>query len=211
MKSLPLTANPRSLVKSTGVKKLRREGRVPAVVYGRGSDPENLEIDAKELTNLINSTVAENILVELSVDGKSRLALLQDVQHHPLKGDVLHVDLHQVAENEVIEVVVPIQTVGEAIGVKVGGGLLEHVLHKVRVRSLPKDLPESIQVDVSPLETGHTLHIGDIVAPEGVTVLGDKNIPVCSIAKSRASRSEEGAAAAAAKAEGGEGEEKAQS
>ena len=193
-------------MRSAGVKKLRREGRVPAVVYGRKTEPENLEIDAKELENLIHSTVAENILVDLSVEGKNRLALLQDIQHHPLKGNVLHVDLHQVAEDEVIEVIVPIQTVGEAVGVKVGGGLLEHVLHKVRVRSLPKDLPESIEVDVSDLETGHTLHVGDIVAPEGVTVLGDKNIPVCSIAKSRASRSEEDAAAAAAKAGPGEGD-----
>jgi large subunit ribosomal protein L25 len=206
MKSLSLSANPRTLVRSAGVKKLRREGRVPAVVYGRKTEPENLEIDAKELENLIHSTVAENILVDLSVEGKNRLALLQDIQHHPLKGNVLHVDLHQVAEDEVIEVIVPIQTVGEAVGVKVGGGLLEHVLHKVRVRSLPKDLPESIEVDVSDLETGHTLHVGDIVAPEGVTVLGDKNIPVCSIAKSRASRSEEDAAAAAAKAGPGEGD-----
>ena len=207
MKSVPLTAYPRTLTRTAAVKKLRRQGRVPAVVYGPRMKPENIEVDTKEFEKLMHQTISENILVDLTVEGKNRLALVQEVQHHPLNRETLHVDLHEVAADEKVEITVPVETVGEAEGVRVEGGLLEHVLFKVRVRALPADLPECIEIDVTDMQMGQTFHIGDISAGEGVELLGDSNIPVVSVAKSRVGQSEDdAAAAAAAEAEAAEGE-----
>jgi large subunit ribosomal protein L25 len=107
---------------------------------------------------------------------------VQEVQHHVLDGDVLHVDFHEVSENEKVTVMVPVETVGEAVGVKTGGGVLEHVLFKLKVRALPKDLPEFIQIDVTHLELSKAIHIGEITPPANVEILGDKHIPVVAVA-----------------------------
>ena len=158
---------------------------MPAVIYGRQAKPQNLEIKSKDLENLIHHSVSENLLVDLSVDGdarQKRLALVQEIQHHALSGHALHVDLHEVAATEKVTIMVPVQSVGEASGVKNGGGVLEHVLFKLKIRALPKDLPEIIQVDVSSLEIGQSIYIGDIQAPEGCEVLGDKHISVIAVA-----------------------------
>ena len=171
---------------------------MPAVIYGREVKPQNLEISAKEIGDLILRSVSENLLVDLSVENDARskrLALVQEIQHHPLDGRLLHVDLHEVAENEKVTIMVPVETVGEAIGVKTGGGVLEHVLFKIRVRSLPKDLPEQIVVDVSSLELNKSIHLSDLKMPTGVEVLGDKNVPVVSVALPRAEEEETATAA----------------
>jgi large subunit ribosomal protein L25 len=189
MKSVALKAYPRSQVQRAEVKKLRASGRVPATIYGRQAKPQNLEISAKEISDLIHHSVSENLLVDLSVENDARskrLALVQEIQHHPLDGKVLHVDFHEVAENEKVTVHVPVETTGEAAGVKTGGGVLEHVLFKLKVRCLPKDLPEQIVVDVSHLEIGKAIHISDVKAPAGVEILGDKHITVVAVAAPRA-------------------------
>src|SRR5712671_7673121 len=125
MKSVALNAFPRALARRAGAKRLRAEGRVPAVIYGRQTQPQNLEVSAKEMETLIHHSVSENLLVDLAVKDDSRpkrLALVQEVQHHPLSGKVLHVDFHEVAEDEKVTVMVAVNTVGEAVGVKTGGG-----------------------------------------------------------------------------------------
>ena len=204
---------------------MRDTGRVPAIIYGRQAKPQNLEINAKEIGDLIHHSVSENLLVDLSVENDARarrLALVQEVQHHPLDGKVLHVDLHEVAENEKVIVQVPVETVGEAAGVKNSGGVLEHVMFKLKVRSLPKDLPEQIIIDVSHLELGKAVHLGEVKAPAGVEILGDKSMPVVTVAIPR-TEEEEAAATTPEEAvgagdvemikekkeEGEEGEEKA--
>ena len=189
MKSVPLKAYPRTLSRRAGAKRLRAAGRVPAVIYGRQTKPQNLEVNAKELEDLLHHSVSENVLVDLSVESDARpkrLALVQEIQHHPLEGDMLHVDFHEVAENEKVVVHVPLETTGEAAGVKNGGGVLEHVVFKVRVRALPKDLPEQIVVDVSHLELGKSIHLGDLIPPPGVEILGEKHLSVISVALPRA-------------------------
>src|SRR5215467_5879655 len=203
MKSVALNAFPRTLGRRAGAKKLRSEGRIPAIIYGRQAKPQNLEVNSKEMEDLIHHSVSENLLVDLAVkdDAKpKRLALVQEVQHHPLNGDVLHVDFHEVSENEKVVIMVPVETTGEAAGVKNSGGVLEHVLFKLKVRALPKDLPEQVVIDVTSLELNKSIHIGEIKAPEGVEIMGDKNIPVVSVAVPRAEEEAapaEGAAAAA--------------
>ena len=184
MKSLKLKAAPRTQVRRKGSKELRSAGRIPANIYGKSIAPQNLEIDSEAFIDLINSAHSEIVLVDLEVSGDSnaRLALVQDVQHHPLSGEVLHVDFHEVKSDEMITIRIPVEATGEAEGVKSGGGTLEHVLQKLRVTALPKDLPEQILVDVSALAVGQAIQIGQIPAPAGVTILGDKHLRVFSVA-----------------------------
>ncbi len=205
MKSVPLNATPRSLGRRAGAKKLRASGRIPAVIYGRQNQPQSLEISAKEMGDLIHHSLSENLLVDLAVKDDSRpkrLALVQEVQHHPLSGDVLHVDFHEVSENEKVVVQVPVETVGEAVGVKTGGGVLEHVLFKLKVRALPKDLPEQLIIDVSALELGRAIHIGEVKVPAGVEIIGDRNVPVVAVAMPRTEEEEAAATEAAPVAAG---------
>ena len=200
MKSVALNAFPRSLSKRIGTKKVRANGRIPAVIYGRHNKPENLELDEVELKNVVHGSISETVLVDLALNKAKRLALVKDIQHHPLSGKPLHVDLHEVAETEKVTINVPVETEGEAAGVKTGGGVLEHVLFKLKVRATPKDLPEVIRIDVSNLEIGKSIHIGEITPPQGVEILGNPEIPVVSVAAPVSEAQEaavlEGAAAA---------------
>jgi len=201
MKSVALNAFPRALGRRAGAKKLRTSGRIPAVIYGGQSKPQNLEVVSKEMNNLVHHSASENILVDLEVKDDARpkrLALVQEIQHHALSGNILHVDFHEVAENEKVTIMVPVETTGEAEGVKTGGGVLEHVLFKIKARALPKDLPEQIVVDVSKLNIGQAIHLGEIPAPAGVELIGDKNIPVIAVAAPRTEEEEAAEAAAAA-------------
>ena len=202
MKSVALKAFPRTKVRGGQVKQLRTAGRVPATIYGRETKPLNLELNSREFSDLLHHSASENLLVDLAVekDAKAkRLALVQEVQHHPISGKILHVDFHEVSETEKVTVQVPLETTGEAVGVK-AGGTLEHIQFKLKVRCLPKDLPDQITVDVSALEIGKSIHLGDIKAPEGVQIMGDKHITVISVSAPRAE--EEVAATAAAPAAG---------
>ena len=185
MKTVPLTAYTRAHTRGAAGKRLRAAGRVPAVIYGRKVQPQNVEVNRKDLENVTHHAASENLLLDLSIegDGGKRLVLVKEIQHHPIGGHPLHVDLHEVSENEKVTVMVPVETTGEAAGVKLGGGVLEHVLFKIKVRALPKDLPEVILVDVSHLEINQTMHLGDIKAPEGVEIIGDKGISVISVAE----------------------------
>jgi len=199
MKSVALNAFPRTLARRGGVKKLRSSGRIPAVIYGRQDKPQNLEVNAKELGDLIHHSLSEIILVDVAVKDDprpKRLALVQDIQHHPLSGKPLHLDLHEVAADEKVVVSVPVETVGEAEGVKTGGGVLSHVLFKVKARALPKDLPEQLVVDVSHLLVNQAIHIGDLKAPPNVEILGEKTMTVIACAIPRAEVEETPAEAA---------------
>jgi large subunit ribosomal protein L25 len=207
MKSVLLNAASRLLSRRAGAKTLRAGGRIPAIIYGRQAQTQNLEVNAKEMEDLIHHSVSENLLVDLTVKDDARpkrLALVQEVQHHPLSGKVLHVDFHEVAENEKVTIQVPVETVGEAEGVKTQGGVLEHVLFKIRVRGLVKDLPEQIAVDVSKLMIGQAVHLGEIPTPANCEILGDKHIPVIAVAAPRTEEEEAAEAAAAAEAVPGE-------
>ncbi len=200
MKAVSLTAFPRTAVRRSAVKKLRAAQRVPAVIYGRSRPPQNLELQLKALEDLLHHSASETILVDLTVEGDpqpKRLALVQEVQHHPLSGRVLHVDFHEVGTEERVVVQVPVQTVGEAAGVK-EGGVLELLLFKLRIRGLARDLPEVLTLDVSHLGIGQAIHIGDITPPPGCEILGDKSISVVAVAAPVTEEEEKAAEAAAA-------------
>ena len=207
MKSVALNVTPRALTRRAGAKSLREKGRIPAVIYGRQAQAQNLEVQAKEMEDLIHHSVSENLLVDLEVKDDARprrLALVQEIQHHPLTGKMLHVDFHEVAENENVTVQVPVETTGEAEGVKTEGGVLEHVLFKVKVRGLPKDIPEVITADVTHLKIGMAIHLGDLKVAGNVELVGDKTMAVIAVAAPRTEEEEAAEAAAAAEAVPGE-------
>jgi large subunit ribosomal protein L25 len=144
MKSVALTAFPRTTGRRAGAKKLRSSGRIPAVIYGRQNPPQRIEFDVKDIKDVMHGAGSEIILLDLSVkdDPKpKRLALLQEVQHHVLTHQLLHVDLHEVAENEKVTVMVPVDAVGEPVGVKTGGALWSTFCSSLKSALCPRICP----------------------------------------------------------------------
>jgi large subunit ribosomal protein L25 len=184
-----LKAQTRTGAGRTVVKQIRREGSVPANIYAKGELPQNLQIDKKEITNLLAHATSEHVLVDLEIhSGKektSRLALIQEVQHHPLRGDVVHVDFHAVRADEKIHAAVPVEPVGEANGVKNFGGIMEVAIHELEVECLPKDLPEIIRIDVTALGLGQAIHVRDLQLPTGVSTRANPDLTVITVAAPR--------------------------
>jgi len=185
-KQQKLTAQRRETAGRSAVNKIKQQGLVPAVIYGAREEPMKLTISAREIGTLLSRATSEHVLVDLEIaDGgskSSRLALIQEVQHHPLRRDVLHVDFHAVRADEKLHAEIPVEPTGEADGVKNFGGILEINLHSVEVECLPKDLPEIIIIDVSRLGVGDAIHVKDLQLPEGVTVRADGDLTVVRVA-----------------------------
>jgi len=201
-KQTKLKATLRSKIGGRASRKLGHKGFVPANVYGKDMENLNLQIDKREITALLAHATSEHILVDLEIADSNgttnRLALIQEVQHHPLRRDVVHVDLHAVKADEKLHAAVPITPVGEPDGVKNFGGVLEVAVHELEVECLPKDLPERITVDVSPLGLGQSVHVRDLVLPEGVTARANPDLTVIIVAAPRVEAEPAAAAAAAA-------------
>ena len=177
-----LKAARRTATGRNAVKKVKAAKAVPAILYGTGIEPTPLQLERRAIDNLLSHAVGENILVNLEIEdgGKSgaRLALINEVQHHPVNQTVLHVDFKAVSLNEALVAEVVIEPVGEAAGVKTGGGLLEQSLRSIEVECLPKDLPGIISVDVSALELGQALHVSDLPQLAGVKYKADPELTV---------------------------------
>ena len=168
-KQVKLTAERRTATGRSAVRKLKTSGFIPAVIYGSKDKPEALQVSKRDINALLSHAAGENILVELEIAGKSHLALVQEVQHAPLGGAVLHIDFHAVSQDEVIQADVPLEPVGIANGVKNMGGLLEQNLRSLSIECLPRDLPDLIRVDISALNIGDSIHVRDLPLPAGVT------------------------------------------
>ncbi len=163
-----ITVSPRTISGTGSLKRLRSSGVVPAVMYGRVTGNTNLQVNAKALSEVLHRATGENILVDLDIEGGGKqLALVQDVDHNTLSNTILHVDFHAISETEKIHAKVPLHLTGEEIITK-GGAVLEHQIHKLEVSCLPKDLPDTIEVDVSELGIGKSLHVSDIKLAAGV-------------------------------------------
>lgn len=180
-KQVKLSAQRRTALGRSAVRKLKTIGAVPAVIYGGKNEPETLQVSKREINAMLAHASGENILVELEIDGGNRLAMVQEVQHSPLGGDVLHIDFHAVSMDEMIEADVPLETVGTATGVKNFGGLLEQNLRTLAIECLPRDLPDVIRVDVSALNIGDAIHVRDIQLPEGVKATSPADLTAISV------------------------------
>lgn len=169
-KQVKLTAERRTAIGRSAVRKLKATGAVPAVIYGAKDKAEALQVSKRDIGAILSHASGENILVELEIaGGANRLALVQEVQHAPIGGDVLHIDFHAVSMDETIEADVPLEPTGIANGVKNFGGLLEQSLRFLSIECLPRDLPDVISADVSALNIGDAIHVRDIPLPAGVT------------------------------------------
>ncbi|NBS83951.1 MAG: 50S ribosomal protein L25, partial [Verrucomicrobia bacterium] len=179
---LGIKAKVRSEIGGRRPRRIRASGRVPAILYGSGT-AQALELNGREIAEALHGSSSESVLVDLMVETEGgtttkKMALIREVQHDPLRDTIEHVDFHQVEENKKLRVEVPVHEIGEAVGVRTGGGILDHALRALRVECLPKDLPERIDVDVSALEVGQAIHVGEVKLPAGVTVLNAKELPV---------------------------------
>ena len=195
-------------------RRLRRAGKVPMILYGGKDEPANLQVDEHELRHHLEHEAFYSHIIQVSVDGKKERAVLKDVQRHPAKPIVLHIDMMRVVAGVKIKVTVPFHFVGEdeAPGVKQQGGVFQRQLNDIEINVLPKDLPEFIEVDVSKMELDDTIHLADISFPEGVEVIAlthDENPSVISVHMPKVVEEPEEEVEAEEGEEGAEGEEAA--
>ena len=153
-------------------RRLRRQGKVPAVIYGAGRDPRNLMFDHNKVLRQLEDPSFYSSILNVKVGEKSRAAIVKDIQRHPSKKQIIHIDLQRIVEDEQIKMQIPIHYLGEedAVGVKIGGGTVTKVMTELEISCLPKDLPEFLEVDISELELDQMLNVSDISLPEGVEI-----------------------------------------
>ncbi|MEC9362159.1 MAG: 50S ribosomal protein L25/general stress protein Ctc [Pseudomonadota bacterium] len=187
-------------------RRLRREGKIPAIVYGGGETPTSVSLSANEMGKHLKVEAFYSHLLTLKLDGTEQQVVLKDLQRHPVSGYATHADFQRVQADKLLRMHVPLHFKGETVapGVKTGGGIVEHHLNQVEVECLPKDLPEYIEVDLSSMQVNESIHLSELTLPQGVTLLElkhDNDQSVVSIHLPRAAIEEE-APAADAPAEG---------
>jgi large subunit ribosomal protein L25 len=215
MSEYKLAAENRSDAGKGAARRLRASGRVPAVLYGHGAKPEHLSVDARQFGQALRTDAGVNVLISLEVGRDQHLALAKEIQRHPVRGNLLHVDFIQVRRGEKVHVQVPVHLAGEAPGTR-EGGILDQDLYQLNVEAEVTAVPEAVEADVSGLGIGDVLRVADLKAPGGAVVLDDPKAPVVSVvaptveAEPEAEEAAEGEAAEAAEGaaaeEAGEGE-----
>ena len=163
-------------------RRVRVAGKIPAVVYGAGQDAVAVTVDPRMITKILHSESGHNTIFDLNVEGSGVVkAMIVDWQNEPLKGHLLHIDLKRIAMDKMMRVSVPIQLVGVPVGVKNGGGMLEHVLREVEIECLPNDIPSHLDVDVTGLEINGVIHISDLPHSGSIKFLGEEDATVAHV------------------------------
>jgi large subunit ribosomal protein L25 len=213
MATIEFTAFPRSTEGRGASRRMRRTGKAPGIVYGGPTPPQPIELDHNALIHALRNEVFHASILTMNVDGASTQVLLRDVQMHPFRNEVLHVDFQRIDPSRKIHMKVPLHFVNEAMSpaVKSEGAIISHVMTEMDIACLPKDLPEFIEIDLSELDTAHSLHVSGVKLPPGVTVVskrtGDPVIATAVVPKAAVEAEEaaaEGEAAAAGAAPAGE-------
>lgn len=182
---LKLAAESRSTTGKGAARSLRQRGKVPAVIYGHGREPESLSLDAAELGKLLQTATAASVLEVTVGSGAPVQALIREVQRNPVRQqEIVHLDLYEIHADETITVSVPVHLVGVADGVRNFGGVLDHVMRELEIECLPRDLPEHIEVDVTELGIGDSVHVRDISVP-GAEILLDGDLTVATVVAPR--------------------------
>jgi large subunit ribosomal protein L25 len=198
MASTQLAALTRTEVGKGAARSLRRGGRVPGVIYGHAREPQALTIDTRELDRLLEHISAENTVVELLIGGRMSRTLIREIQRHPFRRQVLHVDFQELVAGEKVTVRIPIVLAGSAVGVRVDGGVLDQTLRELEIEVDPANMPNHIDVDISNMVIGDSIHVRDLVLAPGVETLTDRDTTVCVCAAPRAVIEEVAAPAAEA-------------
>ena len=188
MANTTLNAKSRSGTGKGAARTLRRDGQVPAVIYGHAREPLSISVDAKELSLLLDRISAASTVVELAIDGGSARTLIHEIQRHPVKKhNILHVDFQELVAGEKVTVSVPLVFVNQEALIRATGGILDQVMHELEIEVDPSAIPNHIDVDVASLTIGHSLHVSDITLPAGVETLDDPEATVCVLSAPRAS------------------------
>jgi large subunit ribosomal protein L25 len=199
MKEIVIKAKPRDKLGKEHAKKFRRKGIIPAVVYGAGTSPLPLEVEAKSFHALLRGGLGENVIITLNIDDQKngdKKVLIREVQRDPVWGDILHVDFQQISLSKKLTIKVPVHLIGIPMGVQQDGGILQYVLRELEVECLPTDIPEKIEVDVSNLKIGDSIHVGDIKLEKG-QILSDLQGSIVSVVPPTVFKEPEAAPAAA--------------
>jgi large subunit ribosomal protein L25 len=186
MASASLSAEARTETGKGVARKLRAAGRVPAVVYGHAREAQALSLQTRELEKLLSSISTGSTVVELSRGGATTKTLIREVQRHPFKKQILHVDFQELVAGEKVTVEIPLVFVGVPEGVRLSGALLEQILHSIEVLVDPANIPNHIDVDVTNLAMGHSLHVNELSLPAGLEVLTEQDATVCAVVAPRA-------------------------
>lgn len=200
MQAVTLAVKARSEKGKEIVKKMRRQGVIPGVVYGPEGEPTPVAVEAKVFDNLLRSGLSENAIIDLSITNggqSTKKVLIREVQLHPVSGQILHIDFQHITLTRKITVNIPVHVVGLAVGVKDTGGILQHTLRELAVSCLPTEIPEKVDVDVTALKIGDSIHVRDIKI-EKAEILNDPNSSVVSVVPPTIIKEEELAAAAPA-------------
>jgi large subunit ribosomal protein L25 len=186
MATVNLDAEPRDTAGKGSARKLRSQGQIPAVIYGHGRNPQPLTLNARDLDKLLEHIAAESTVIEVKVGDDTAKTLIREIQRHPFKRQILHVDFQALVAGEKVVVSIPIVLTGVAEGVRLGGGVLDHTLRELEIKVDPANIPNHVELDVTNLMVGDSLHVSDIKVPDGVEVLDDMEASVCVCAAPRA-------------------------
>ncbi len=167
-------------------RKLRAAGRVPGVIYGHGREAQSLSLNARDLDKLLSHIAAGSTVIELTLGKATTKTLIREIQRHPFKKQILHVDFMELVAGEKVIVDIPLVFVGIPEGVRLSGALLEQIVHSIEVNVDPSNIPNHIDVDVTHLAMGHSLHVRDLKLPEGLEVLTDEDATICAVIAPRA-------------------------
>lgn len=167
-------------------RQLRSRGQVPAVLYGRGREPITLTLNARDLDKMLGHIQAESTVIEVTVDGQTAKTLIREIQRHPIKRQILHVDFQALVAGEKVIVSIPIVLIGTAEGVKLEGGVLDQTLRELEIEVDPSSIPDHVELDVTNMMIGDSLHVSDIKVPEGVEIQDDPETSVAVLAAPRA-------------------------
>jgi large subunit ribosomal protein L25 len=201
MASANLSATSRASTGKGVARKLRAAGQVPAIIYGHARQPQPLALNAHELQLLLEKVPYQSTVIDLAFDGGSARTLIREIQRHPFKKQIVHVDFQELVAGEKVSVKVPLHFVGVPDGVRHGGGILDQIMHDLEISVDPSNIPSHIDLDVTALTIGHSIHAGEVKLPEGVELLSDADATVCVCAAPKVEAEPVAAEAAATPAE----------
>jgi large subunit ribosomal protein L25 len=184
MPDITLASEPRTQLGSRPSGRYRREGKVPAVVYGLGTDTRSITVPARELQHILAGEAGANSLINLDVDGETVLTLARQIHRHPTRGELVHVDFVRIDRDVAVSAEIPIHAIGEAEGVK-DGGLLEQLMFHLTIEAMPGNIPVALEIDVSALAIGDQLRLEDMQLPEGVSTQVELDTVVVQVAAPR--------------------------
>ena len=203
MATVSLSANTREASGKGGARQLRLNGQIPAVIYGHAREAQALTLNARDLDKMLEHIQAESTVIEVSVGGKTSKTLIREIQRHPFKRQILHVDFQELVAGEKVTVSIPITLIGVAEGVRLSGGVLDQTLRELEIEVDPSNIPDHIEYDVTSMVIGDSVHVSDLKVPEGVEIQDDPETSVAVLAAPRAVIEETAAVAEPVEGEAG--------